>query len=382
MILGIDASNIRGGGGVTHLVELLNAAKPNRYGFEKVIVWGGRATLDKIQEKPWLVKECEPLLDKSLLHRIFWNRFVLNKRLKETKTDIFFAPGGTYSGNFRPFVTMSQNLLPFEWDEIKRYGFSKRSLRLIALFFTQSLTFKKANGVIFLTQFARDVVLKKIKLPIERTAVVNHGINRKFFQKPKVQAEISSYSLKRPFRILYVSFIGEYKHQWNVVKAVGILRRKKYPIVLDLIGTPDEEGPLFRLRQAIAEEDPDGKFINYFSSIPYSDIEKKYMKADLFVFASSCETFGQIVTEAMAAGMPIVCSNRSAMPEILKDAGGYFDPLDVPSISSALQSMIDSKKTRSKVSKSAFDSAKKFSWDKAADETFAFLKDVKGKYQR
>ncbi|TGL98117.1 glycosyltransferase family 1 protein [Leptospira barantonii] len=382
MILGIDASNIRGGGGVTHLVELLNAAKPNRYGFVKVIVWGGTATLDKIREQSWLIKKYEPLLDKSLLHRIFWNRFVLNRRLKETKADIFFAPGGTYSGNFRPFVTMSQNLLPFEWDEIKRYGFSKRSLRLIALFFTQSITFKKANGVIFLTRFARDVVMKKIRLSIDRTAVVNHGINKKFFQKPKTQHEISSYSVKKPFRILYVSFIGEYKHQWNVVKAVGLLKRKKYPVVLDLIGTPDEEGPLLRLKQSIAEEDPEGKFVNYFSSISYSDIEKKYMEADLFTFASSCETFGQIVTEAMAAGMPIVCSNRSAMPEILKDAGGYFDPLDVNSISNALQAMIDSKKDRSKVSKLAFESAKNFSWDKAADETFAFLKNVEGKYQR
>lgn len=380
MILGIDASNIRGGGGVTHLVELLNAAKPNRYGFEKVFVWGGTATLDKIQDKTWLIKKYEPLLDKSLLHRIFWNRFVVNKRLKEVKADLFFVPGGTYSGTFKPFVTMSQNLLPFEWEEIKRYGFSKRSLRLIILFFTQSNTFKKANGVIFLTRFARDVVLKKIRLPIDRTTVVNHGINEKFFRKPKTQRKISAYSSLNPFRILYVSFIGEYKHQWNVVKAVGLLKKKNYPIVLDLIGTPDEEGPLLRLKRAMLEEDPEGNFIRYFSSVSYSEIERIYKDTDLFAFASSCETFGQIVTEAMASGLPIVCSDLSAMPEILKNAGGYFNPLDVSSIENSMKVMIDSEKNRSKVSKLAYQFAQEFSWDKAANETFAFFKNIKDRH--
>lgn len=45
MILGIDASNIRAGGGVTHLVELLRAANPSVHGFEKVIVWGDRKSV-------------------------------------------------------------------------------------------------------------------------------------------------------------------------------------------------------------------------------------------------------------------------------------------------------------------------------------------------
>jgi len=44
MHLSIDASNIRPGGGVTHLVELLRAADRLAYGFSQVIVWGGQAT--------------------------------------------------------------------------------------------------------------------------------------------------------------------------------------------------------------------------------------------------------------------------------------------------------------------------------------------------
>ena len=49
MILGIDAGNIRAGGGVTHLVELLRAARPQAHGFERVIVWSSAATLAQLR---------------------------------------------------------------------------------------------------------------------------------------------------------------------------------------------------------------------------------------------------------------------------------------------------------------------------------------------
>ena len=49
MILGIDASNIRAGGGVTHLVNLLQDAEPLDKGFTKVIIWAGTSTLNQIK---------------------------------------------------------------------------------------------------------------------------------------------------------------------------------------------------------------------------------------------------------------------------------------------------------------------------------------------
>ncbi|MBP9888675.1 MAG: glycosyltransferase family 1 protein, partial [Leptospiraceae bacterium] len=118
MILGIDASNIRGGGGVTHLVELLKAANPIQYGFEKVYIWGGKYTLDCIDDRNWLQKREENFLNKSLPYRVFWQKFILSKRAVELSCDILFIPGSSYSGNFRPYATLSQNLLPFEWKEM------------------------------------------------------------------------------------------------------------------------------------------------------------------------------------------------------------------------------------------------------------------------
>ena len=67
--LGIDASNISVGGSLTHLVELLNAATPSNYGFKKVIVWASQSTLDRINDKPWLMKCPHEALEKNIFQR-------------------------------------------------------------------------------------------------------------------------------------------------------------------------------------------------------------------------------------------------------------------------------------------------------------------------
>ncbi len=116
MILGVDASNIRGGGGVTHLVELFRAADPVAFGFSQVIVWSGQETLSRVEDRPWLVKSHQSLLDKSLPYRMFWQRFRLSDLARTADCDLLFVPGGSYAGDFGPIVTMSRNMLPFEWS--------------------------------------------------------------------------------------------------------------------------------------------------------------------------------------------------------------------------------------------------------------------------
>lgn len=70
--LGIDASNILDGGCGTHLVELLRAAKPQELGFIEVIVWGGFATMNRLEARPRLKKVYDPVLDQVLPMRLYW----------------------------------------------------------------------------------------------------------------------------------------------------------------------------------------------------------------------------------------------------------------------------------------------------------------------
>ena len=98
------------------------------------------------------------------------------------------------------------------------------------------------------------------------------------------------------------------------------------------------------------------------------------------MFASSCETFGQIVTEAMACGLPIACSNRAAMPELLGDAGVYFDPENPHDIACALLELINSPLRREQAARAAFEQARHYSWETCADDTFAFLAEASARH--
>ncbi len=380
MIIGIDASNIRAGGGVTHLLELLRAADPIVHGFSQVIVWSGKANLSRIEDRPWLVKSHQLLLDKGLLCRTFWQRFRLSHLARAANCDVLFVPGGSYAGSFRPIVTMSQNLLPFEWRELRRFGWSMFTLKMILLRWTQSRTFHHANGIIFLTKYAKGAVMRVIKGTNSKTTIIPHGIDKRFACPPREQLPVSRYSIDRPFRILYVSIIDIYKHQWNVAEAVAQLRKSDLPVVLDLVG-PAYPPALERLRATLERIDPASEFIRYSGAVPYAELHTRYAQADLCLFASSCENLPNILIEGMASGLPIACSNRGPMPEVLGDAGVYFDPERPVEIAGAIRKLFDSPELRSLLACESFEKVQEYSWERCANGTFSFIAQVTGNQQ-
>lgn len=371
MIIGLDASNIREGGGVTHLTELLAAAEPNTHGFERVVVWSGAKTLAKIADRDWLIKIHDPLLDRGLVFRTLWQRFRLKRLAEQAGCEVLFVPGGSDSCGFKPQITMSRNLLPFEGAELRRVGWSMSVFRLLLLRLTQSRTFRKADGVIFLTRYARDVVLRATGPLPGQIAAIMHGIDPRFACPPRPQRKREEFDKSAPCRILYVSKVSAYKHQWHVAEAVARLRGAGFHVTLDLIGPPGSGSP--RLNATIMRLDPSGSFIRYHGAVPYEELHRYYANAEIGVFASSCEAFGQILTESMSAGLPIACSNRSAMPEILGDAGVYFDPENPADIAGSIRRLIESPELRLNKAALAYERSRQLSWKRCADETFGFI---------
>jgi glycosyltransferase involved in cell wall biosynthesis len=372
MVIGIDAANLRGGGGITHLVELLRAAQPGSIEIERVVIWGSTATLNALNERPWLDKRNPPALDKGLLQRTLWQRYGLSQAARDAGCDVLFVPGGSYAGNFHPVVTMSQNLLPFEMRELWRYGWSLRTLKMLLLRVTQSRSFRETNGVIFLTKYARGVVLNVTGKLRGQTCIIPHGLNPRFNRPPKVQRAIADYDDGHPYRVLYVSIIDQYKHQWHVVEAVAALRKLGLPIVLDLVG-PAYPPALKRLNETIARVDADRRWVHYHGAIPFNELHHRYAQADLGLFASSCENMPNILLETMASGLPIACSNLGPMPEVLGNAGVYFDPERPEEIARALGELIKSPQLRTELAQASYQRAQQFSWQRCADETFRFL---------
>jgi glycosyltransferase involved in cell wall biosynthesis len=229
--------------------------------------------------------------------------------------------------------------------------------------------------MIFLTEYARKGVLKVIGPLSAATAIIPHGLNSRFQIAPKAQHSISEYSHAKPYRVLYVSIIDLYKHQWHVVEAVAALRQEGIPVSLDLVG-PAYPTALVRLQQTLARLDPEGSWVRYHGAIPFEALHQYYADADVGLFASSCENMPNILLETMASGLPVACSNRGPMPEVLGDTGVYFDPEKPRDIARALHELLDSPQLRMELAQACHERAQQFSWQRCADETFKFLTSV------
>jgi len=376
MRIGIDASNLREGGGVTHLVELLQAAVPSEHGVDRVTVWAGRETLAHLPERSWLEARTDPALDGCLPQRAYWQTRTL-AREAATAADVLFVPGGTYRGAFRPFVAMFRNMLPFADRERRRYGLSAMRAKLELLQFTQASTFRRADGVIVLTDHAREVLSGLAVSPRQRIAVIPHGVDRSFLRPPRAQHGLETFSAERPLRLLYVSKVDLYKHQWTVAEAVAELRSEGLPIALRLVGPaygPAASRPLATL-DAI---DPARHYVRYEAAVERRYLPDAYASADGFVFASTCENLPNILIEAMAAGLPIACSNRRPMPDVLGPDAFYFDPESRESIVAALRALVIDPEARNRAAEAAYARAQSFSWERCARETFAFVRETAG----
>jgi glycosyltransferase involved in cell wall biosynthesis len=372
MQVGIDASNLRAGGGITHLVELLGAGDPLRHGVDRLVVWCGRTMADRLPVRPWLEAIHVPALDRGLPSRLWWQQHALAPAAARRGVDLLFLPGGLYGGGFRPFVTMSRSLLPFQAAERRRYGVSPMGIKMLLLRAGQAATFRNASGVIFLNAYARDVVLAATGALAGRTGIVPHGVNDAFRLAPRPQRAAADFHVDRPFRVLYVSNVEPYKHQWHVVDAVARLRARGLPIALELVGHSHRRSRS-RLDAALASADPEGGAIRYTGPAAHAELVRHYHEADAFVFASSCENMPNILLEAMAAGLPIACADRGPMPGVLGDAGLYFDPERSATIEAALERLFGDATLRAALAGRAHGRAAAFSWRRCADETFAFL---------
>lgn len=374
MHIGIDASSLGDGGGLHHLQQLLQAVDLVAHRIQ-VTVWAADRVCATLTPRKGITIVRIPDASASGFGRFLWQQRTLHHLAHDAQCDVLFVPGGTYLGPFRPFVTMSRNLLPFEPAERKRFGWSRRRVRYLLLEKTLAATLRRADAAIHLTETAREIVEKRIGRANLRSVVIPHGVTESFRRAARVQLPLSEFSKERPFRWIYVSIVNWYKHQWHVVEAVGMLRRRGYPVELRIVG-PAYAPALERLLATMNRVDPLGSFVRYEGDARHDAIPRLYDESEGALIASSCETFGQVLVEAMAAGLPVACSNRSALPEVLGTSGEFFDPEDPNDIARALATMMDSPDYRARAVAAALERSAALTWDACAHATFRLLGSV------
>jgi glycosyltransferase involved in cell wall biosynthesis len=143
---------------------------------------------------------------------------------------------------------------------------------------------------------------------------------------------------------------------------------------------PAERESLARLQETLARLGG-GELVRYVGPVSEAELPKKYAESDIFVFASTCENMPNILLEAMASGLPIASSRRGPMPEVLGDAGVYFEPEDPADIAAAVRKLVTDADLRRRCARGSLRTIKQYTWSRCASETLGFLRRVYERHQ-
>jgi glycosyltransferase involved in cell wall biosynthesis len=370
--LGINASRARSGGAIAHIRGVIGELDPARNAVSSVHIWGHNALLAQLPNRPWLIPYSTGGWQRSFALELFWEKFLLPSLARKAGVDVLFNVDAGSICRFYPAVTMSQDMLSFEPGEMERYPFGRERARLIALRHVQTSALRNADGAIFLTEYAARRI-QQVAGTLSCSEIIPHGIDDEF----RLVKHHSAWPVagERPIRCVYVSNAAPYKHQWHVVEAVAGLRAGGRDIELHLIGGGKGRSR-DRLDCQIAKYDPARRFVRQYEFVAHREVPQILAAADLFLFASSCENLPITLLEAMAAGLPIACSDRGPMPDVLGDAGVFFDPEDPASIGKALATLLDDRTIRKKSAERSRKRAEQYTWRNCADRTALFMNEV------
>jgi len=196
-----------------------------------------------------------------------------------------------------------------------------------------------------------------------------------------VMKSLGKYQLSSGMQfMLYVGGISPHKNLNALVSAFQ--RMLSDPLFenvkLVLVGDYNEDSFLSAydsVRGQVAKSGLQDKVI-FTGFVSDEDLAVLYNAATLLVLPSFEEGFGLPAIEAMACGTPVVCSNRGPMPELLGDAGRFFDPTDVQMMTDVLKSVFADEALRKRMRESALKRAPQFSWGNVATDTLRIFEEV------
>jgi glycosyltransferase involved in cell wall biosynthesis len=155
----------------------------------------------------------------------------------------------------------------------------------------------------------------------------------------------------------------------NVVRLIRAYRR-----AIDTAALPHSlvlAGPLGWRAEAVHREVavPGPGRVVLTGRIDPGALDALYRSADAFCYPSLYEGFGLPVLEAMARGVPVVCSNASSLPEVAGDAAVLVDPMSVGEMADAIARVLGDDRERERLGAAGRARAEGFSWERTARKT-------------
>ena len=295
--------------------------------------------------------------------RLLWSLWHAPRDLRRRPVDVFHGVTGFELPGRGPWtlVTTVHDLVPLRLPALvpARHRWAVRSLLGAAL--------RRAQRVIAVSETTRGEILARYRLPPDRVVVVPEAAAPHFGppSPSALAATRTQYGLSRPY-VLFVGFLEPKKNLGVLLEAVAALRRTGAwgDTELIVVGAPGWGPDPVARAHALGL----GGVVRFVGAVADAELPGLYGGALAFAFPSLWEGFGLPALEAMAAGAPVVASNRGALPEVTGGAALLVDPAPQP-LAEALEQLLTDPPLRERLRLAGLARAAEFSWERTARET-------------
>ena len=234
---------------------------------------------------------------------------------------------------------------------------------------------EKADLILTCSEYNRQEMLKHYKhLPDYKIRVIPHGLPdglRRAASPDKVQAVKDKYRLTKP----YFLFVGTLEPRKNLLRLVHsfLLFKQQTHFEHELIlagpkGWIGEDFMHFILSPQLVDK------VRWLDYVKEEDLAGLYTGAEAFLFPAIKEGFGMPLLEAMGCGTPVICSNSSAIPEVVGEAAWMLDPANVGEWAKAMERAATDQDFRSLLRDKGHTRVSLFQMENTAKQTLTALK--------
>jgi glycosyltransferase involved in cell wall biosynthesis len=232
-----------------------------------------------------------------------------------------------------------------------------------------SQSLRRADFLITDAESVRQEVIRHFAWPEDKIAAVPLGVDPIYRPREvsEVQDVLNAWGLGYEAYTLFVGTVEPRKNLITLMTAYEQLPEKlrmQWPLVI-----AGNEGWNSKEIHSRMERAATKGWLRYLSFVPQAHLPMLYAGARLFAYPSVYEGFGLPPLEAMASGVPVVCSNVSSLPEVVGDVALGFAPTDVQALYAALTQGLEDESWRSQAKSAGRLRSQNFSWQKCAANT-------------
>ena len=310
-----------------------------------------------------------PVTRLPFLIRLWLNQPV-RRNVTKNKADVFFSPDGFIPlGMPVPKVSMFHDVAYLRYPEYLQPRIRKFYAKWIPRYLAYT------QHIITVSEFSKSELIDGYKVHPDKISVVYNGITDAYKPLNNVQQDETrnKYTQGRPY-FVFLGALHPRKNVLTLVKAFDHFKSYNSSDVQLILAGRDawHNKDLFET----IEKSPFKKEIHLPGYVRTDDAVPLVASASAMIYPSIYEGFGLPVVEAMACGVPVICSNVSSLPEVAGNAALQFDPMDVEQLSQHMRSVITDQPLRGKLIQRGNERSMDFSWDKAAENIYSILKQV------